>query len=155
MTAFRISLCRPTISLRPSLWLCSQANAGPIPHVGRSSCFPPPGSWEGSHPPDLTWLIFMALGGLVAAQLRPPGSAVITLAAQLGLFKGFANGSAMGAAGAGIAWLIGVVTTVFVVIVLVAAAVVAVRWPTAKIAVRVLGSWTTATGMLMLGWSLR
>jgi len=108
-----------------------------------------------AHPPDLTWLIFMALGGLVAAQLRPPGAAVVTLASVLGLFKGFANGSAMGAAGAGIVWLIGVVTTVFVVTVIVAASVVAARLPIAKIAVRVLGSWTTATGMLMLGWSLR
>ena len=32
---------------------------------------------------------------------------------------------------------------------------VALTWPPAKIAVRVLGSWTAATGLLPLGWSLR
>jgi urease accessory protein len=51
--------------------------------------------------------------------------------------------------------LIGIAETVFVVTALSAAAVVAFTWPPAKIAFRVLGSWTTATGILLLGWSLR
>ncbi len=52
-------------------------------------------------PADLTWLIFVLLGGLVAAHLRPPGAAVMAIAALLGLFKGFINGSAMSYAGLG------------------------------------------------------
>jgi urease accessory protein len=106
-------------------------------------------------PPDLTWLIFMVLGGLVAAHLRPPGAAVVALACALGLLKGFINGSGMNAAGAGIAPLIGITATVFVVTTLAAVAPIAFTWAPAKIALRVLGSWTAATGLLLLGWSLR
>ncbi len=106
-------------------------------------------------PPDLTWLIFILLGGLVATHLRPPGAAVMAIAALLGLFKGFINGSAMSYAGSGLVSLVGITATVFVVVALAAAAPIAFTWPPAKIAFRVLGSWTTATGLLLLGWSLR
>jgi hydrogenase/urease accessory protein HupE len=92
---------------------------------------------------------------LVAAHLRPPVAAVIALACVLGLFKGFINGSALSAAGAGTVSLICIVATVFVATALAAAAVIAFTWPPAKIAFRVLGSWTTATGMLVLALSLR
>lgn len=106
-------------------------------------------------PTDLTWLIFILLGGLVAAHLRPPGAAVMAIAALLGLFKGFINGSAMSYAGSGLVSLVGIAATVFVVVALAAAAPIAFTWPPAKIAVRVLGSWTAATGLLLFGWSLR
>jgi hydrogenase/urease accessory protein HupE len=105
-------------------------------------------------PPNLTWLIFILLGDLVAAHLRPPAAAIMALASLLGLFKGFSNGSAMSSAGAGMVSLIGIVATVFVATALAAAAVIAFTRPTAKIAFRVIGSWTTATGLLLLGWSL-
>jgi urease accessory protein len=91
----------------------------------------------------------------VAAHLRPPAAAVIAITAVLGLFKGFINGSAMSQAGSGLVPLIGIAATVFVVVALGAAAAIAFTWPPAKIAFRVLGSWTTATGLLLLGWSLR
>jgi hypothetical protein len=74
---------------------------------------------------------------------------------MLGLFKGFINGSALSSAGAGMVSLIGIVATVFVATALAAAAVIAFTWPPANIAFRVLGSWTTATGMLVLALSLR
>jgi urease accessory protein len=106
-------------------------------------------------PPDLTWLIFILLGGLVAAHLRPPGTAVAAIAAMLGLFKGFINGSAMSYAGSGMFSLVGIAVIVFVVVALSAAAAIAFTWPPAKIAFRVLGSWTAATGLLLFGWSLR
>ena len=105
-------------------------------------------------PPDLTWLIFILLGGLVAAYIRPPTPAVMALASVLGLFKGFINGSAMSSE-AGSVPLTGIVASVFVLTALAAAAAVAFTWPSARIAFRILGSWTTATGLLLLGWSLR
>jgi hypothetical protein len=37
---------------------------------------------------------------------------------------------------------------------LAAAAVVSLRVPWARVVVRVAGSWTAATGLLLLGWSL-
>jgi hypothetical protein len=49
----------------------------------------------------------------------------------------------------------GIVTTLFVVVALAAAMVVAIRVPWGRIAVRVAGSWIVAIGLLLLGWSLR
>jgi hypothetical protein len=51
--------------------------------------------------------------------------------------------------------LVGIAATVFVLVALAAALVVALRAPWVRIAVRVAGSWVAATGLLMLGWSLR
>jgi urease accessory protein len=106
-------------------------------------------------PPNLTWLIFVLLGVLVAAHLRPPQTAVMLLASALGFFNGFLNGSAISSAGTGVISLVGVVAAVFVVMAFGTAAVIAWTWPAAKIGFRVLGSWTAATGILLLGWSLR
>jgi hydrogenase/urease accessory protein HupE len=134
------------------------------PETARRMLLALPASWlagglfglfiAGASLPDLTWLIFLLLGGLVAAQLRPRGSIVAALACALGLLEGFANGATLGSAGALVS-LLGIVATVFVVTALAAAAVIALSWPPAKIAVRVIGSWTAATGLLLLGWSLR
>ena len=71
------------------------------------------------------------------------------------MLKGLGNGSALGAAGGATTSLIGIAATVVVATALAAAAAIALTWPPAKIAVRVLGSWTAATGLLPLGWSLR
>ena len=46
-------------------------------------------------------------------------------------------------------------STLFVVVALAAALVVALRAPWARIAVRVAGSWIAAIGLLLLGWSFR
>ena len=135
------------------------------PEIARRVLFVLPGSWlaggiagmaaSGASLPDLTWLIFMLLGGLVAAHLRPPGPIVPALAAALGVLKGFTNGTVLATVGAATYSLIGMAGAVFVVTTLAAAATIALTWPPAKIAIRILGSWTTATGLLMLGWSLR
>lgn len=50
--------------------------------------------------------------------------------------------------------VVGIVSTLFVVVALAAAMVVAIRVPWARIAVRVASSWIVAIGLL-LGWSLR
>jgi hydrogenase/urease accessory protein HupE len=107
-------------------------------------------------PPDPSWLVFILLGSLVAAYLRPPQAVVVAITCGIGFFNGFINGSGMSSAGGNMVFsLIGTSATVFVVTALSAAAVVGFTWPPAKIAFRVLGSWAAATGMLMLGWSLR
>ncbi len=51
--------------------------------------------------------------------------------------------------------LAGIVTALFVMVALAAAMVVALRAGWARIAVRVMGSWIAAVGLLLLGWSLR
>ncbi len=101
--------------------------------------------------PALTASTLLALGALVALDRKLPLGLVAGLAAGLGLFHGYLNGTAkLGALG-----LSGVAATLFVVVALVAAFVVSLRTPWSRIAVRVAGSWLVAISMLMLGWTFR
>lgn len=102
-----------------------------------------------------SWLPLFMLGGLVAADLRLPRNATTLLAAALGLFLGVANGAAMAQAGAGIRGVIGIVGAVFVITTLVAASAVAWQQGWQRIAWRAAGSWIAASGLLLLGWSVR
>jgi hydrogenase/urease accessory protein HupE len=105
--------------------------------------------------PDIAWVSFVILGGLVAANVTLPSAAITALAIVLGLIHGFLNGATMGNPADGMRALVGIAAAIFVVCALVAAAVVAGRWQPLRIGVRVVGSWTAALGMLLLGWSLR
>jgi urease accessory protein len=100
-------------------------------------------------------LSFLILGTLVATDLRLPPMAVMALALGLGLVHGCLNGVAMQQAGAGALGLLGILAALFVLVALVAAYVVSLKRPWTRIVVRVAGSWITAVGLLMLGWSLR
>ena len=108
-----------------------------------------------SLPDSLSWMPLLALGGLVAADLRLPAGATTALAAALGLFLGLSNGYAMTQAGPGIRGVVGIVGAVFVVTTLGAACAVAWQSGWLRIAWRVAGSWIAASGLLLLGWSLR
>jgi len=101
--------------------------------------------------PALTASTLLALGALVALDRKLPLGLVAGLAAALGFFHGYLNGTAkLGALG-----LSGVAAMLFVVVALVAAFVVSLRAPWSRIAVRVAGSWLVAISMLMLGWAFR
>ena len=106
-------------------------------------------------PNSLSWVPLLVLGSLVAADFRLPAAATTALAAALGLLLGLANGYAMAQAGAGVRGVVGIVGAVFVVTTLVAACVVAWQSRWLRIAWRVAGSWIAASGLLLLGWSLR
>ena len=105
--------------------------------------------------PDLAWISMLLPGALVAADLRLSVSAIMALAALLGISHGFLNGSGMGATAGAPEALVGIAGTIFALVTVVEAAVVALRSMPVRIGVRVLGSWTAATGILLLGWSLR
>ena len=105
--------------------------------------------------PALTILSFLALGGLVAAQVRLRSLWVSALAIGVGLPHGYLNGAAMSQSRLGTLGLVGIVSAMFVAVALAAAMVVAIRAPWGRIAVRVVGSWIVAIGLLLLGWSLR
>ena len=75
--------------------------------------------------------------------------------ALLGLIHGYLNGTGMGLSVQAIIAALGLVSAVFVLVALVAAFVVPLRAHWARIAVRVGGSWIAASGLLMLGWSMR
>ena len=104
---------------------------------------------------SLAWLPLLALGGLVAADLCLPVAATTLIAAAAGGLLGLANGAAMAQAGPGLRGVIGIGGAVFVVTTLVAAAAVAWQQGWQRIAWRAAGSWIAASGLLLLGWSLR
>jgi urease accessory protein len=99
------------------------------------------------------WLLL--LGGLVVADAKLSLRSITLLAAVLGLVHGTLNGSGMGLSATAVVALLGLAATVFVLITLVAALCVALRSPWARVAVRAVGSWIAASGLLLLGWSLR
>jgi urease accessory protein len=99
------------------------------------------------------WLL--VLGGLVVADAKLSMRAMTALSALLGLVHGYLNGTGMGLSVQAIAAALGIAAAVFVLVVLVAALVVQLRAHWARIAVRVGGSWIAASGLLMLGWSIR
>jgi urease accessory protein len=103
----------------------------------------------------VTWVPFVLIGGLVAADIRLPVLATTLLAALLGLFQGYLNGAAMEQAGPGALGLVGTASNIFVVVALVAAFVVTLRADWTRIAARVAGSWVAAIGLLLFGWSFR
>lgn len=113
------------------------------------------GSTIGGSPPfPVPAISFLALGALVAADLRMQDNAVAVLAVCLGLVHGFLNGAAL-REGAGTLGLLGITSIVFIAVALASALVVSLRRPWMRIAIRVAGSWICASGLLMLGWSLR
>jgi hydrogenase/urease accessory protein HupE len=99
-------------------------------------------------------LSFLILGALVAADLRMPANGVAGLAVILGLVHGVLNGTALrqGAGGLG---LLGIMAALFVLVSLASAFVVSLERPWTRIAVRVVGSWVAASGLLLLGWAFR
>ena len=100
-------------------------------------------------------LWFLLLGGLVVADVQLSPRSMTALAALLGLVHGYVNGTGMGLSAPSIVAALGLAAAVFVLVVLVAALVVQLRAHWARIAVRVGGSWIAASGLLMLGWSIR
>jgi urease accessory protein len=100
-------------------------------------------------------LWFLLLGGLVVADVKLSPRLMTALAALLGLVHGYVNGTGMGLSAPSIVAALGLASAVFVLVVLIAALVVQLRAHWARIAVRVGGSWIAASGLLMLGWSIR
>jgi urease accessory protein len=98
---------------------------------------------------------FLLLGGLVLADARLSLSALTVLSALLGIVHGYVNGTGMGLSLHSIVAALGLAAAVFVLVVLVAALVVRLRAHWGRIAVRVGGSWIAASGLLLLGWSMR
>lgn len=98
---------------------------------------------------------FFLLGGLLAADARLSLRTTTALAALLGLYHGYLNGTGMGQSLSVMVILVGLVFGIFVLIALVAAFVVRLPASWMRIAVRVGGSWIAASGLLMLGWAIR
>ena len=149
----------PAIALGMLAGLCGAAH-------GRRAALTLPAAWlvgavvgsavaTTSGSSDLSSVWFVVLGGLVLADTTLSTSTVTGLAGLLGLVHGYLNGTGMGHSPSALVALLGLASGVFVLTVLTAAFVVRLRADWARIAVRVAGSWIAASGLLMLGWSLR
>lgn len=97
---------------------------------------------------------FLLLGVLVAADVAVPKRYLLFVIVFVGLVHGIFNGQAL-QSGPAERGLLGTVGTLFVLMTLISACVVAVKPAWMRIAVRVLGSWVTASGILLLGWYLK
>jgi len=110
-------------------------------------------TWSGSAVLSSIWILL--LGGLLAFNAQPSLHLTTAIAALLGVYHGYSNGAGMGEPGTAALALLGLSFAVFVVVALASAFVVQLRAQWARIAVRVAGSWITASGLLMLGWAMR
>lgn len=125
----------------PAAWLAGGLAGLAVPGLGS--------------PIVVTTVSLLLVGGLVAADAHVGRRPLAALATVLGLLHGYLNGASMSQARLGALGLTGIVCTLFVLVALGAAGVVAIRAPWGRIAVRVVGSWIVAIGLLLLGWSFR
>ncbi len=134
------------------------------PAVGRSVLFLLPAAWLAgggtAHfihltlPSLLPAATLLVVGGLVAADLKTDKIFVIVLAGTLGFLQGYLNGVSFGITDGLTLILLGACIVAFVIVALSAGLVIGVRgWR--RIVVRVAGSWITAIGILLAGWTIR
>ncbi len=97
----------------------------------------------------------LLIGGLVAADAPLSLWAMAAVAALLAAAHGYADGSAVPSDGSGFLMFLGIIAAVFATFALVSASLMHFRSRLARIAMRVSGSWIAASGLLLLGWSLR
>ncbi len=114
--------------------------------------------WAFGLPDAPAW--FMAVltagvGGLVAADLRPPLALMVALAAGLGALHGYANGHDLAGSTGAVLAILGIACSLFAVVSLLAGQAAVLRADWARLAVRISGSWIAAVGMLMFGWAMK
>jgi hydrogenase/urease accessory protein HupE len=105
--------------------------------------------------PALTIVSLVVLGLLVALDLKLPDWGIALLGGSFGILHGLFNGVALSASPERGLNLAGILTTVFVSLLLVCATAVSLQSGWTRVAMRVVGSWVVAVAMLMLGWLYR
>jgi urease accessory protein len=93
---------------------------------------------------------FVAIGGLVALARRLPLALVAALAGLCGFTHGLANGAAVRPDMVAVNFVAGVVSAGVIVVSLGAGLVLGLHRPWTKIAVRVMGSWIAAIGLMTM-----
>jgi urease accessory protein len=136
------NVARPLLLVFPACVCLGAGIAQLLPTIPRSS--------------EFALLSFVALGGLVALARPLPAAALLGLGALVGVGHGYGNGLALPPGGSILAFVLGVTTAGYVVIALTMSGTHAfVRgrsW--AAIAVRAVGSWIAAVGVMMIGIDL-
>ena len=106
-------------------------------------------------PGVLTALSCIAVGALTALDRRMSSNLLTACAALLGLLHGWLNGAGISGSRGDLFALVGIGTTVFVLVSVGAAIVVSLKGAWQRVVIRVAGSWIAAIGMLLLGWAVR
>jgi hydrogenase/urease accessory protein HupE len=106
-------------------------------------------------PPVAVAAAIVVLGALAAADQPLPLGVLVGLALLIGLVNGAINGSELAAADAGGVVVVGIACAIVIVIALLGGQIATIRTASARVAVRVAGSWIAASGLLMLAWCLR
>jgi hydrogenase/urease accessory protein HupE len=102
-----------------------------------------------------TGITLLIAGLVLAANPTLPVWGVAVMVVVLGLLHGSWNGAAMRATQTSTIASFGIVTAASVVTLLFSATAVSVQTPWHKIALRVIGSWIAAFGMLAIAWHFR
>ncbi len=135
------------------------------PHYGRRALFLLPASWlvgcilgtmfqwTASWP--VSAIGFLVFGGLLAANAQWSLSTVSVLVVLLGLVHGWMDGAGLRWSFSLLGVYMGLVGAIFVLMALMSALVIRLERPWERIAVRVMGSWIVASGLLLLGWAAR
>jgi urease accessory protein len=99
----------------------------------------------------------LVVGVLAAMSLAPAPLLVFLLTLLVGSLHGFLNGTAMHPAtfSSGIWQMCGISASVVLVVIYPGVLLDIFKQPWARIVARVLGSWIAATGLLLIGWTLR
>ena len=106
--------------------------------------------------PVVIYASMILLGLLVAARLRLPVAAMVSIAASLGLFHGWAHGNGMlESLDKPVAYVIGIGVALGLLLFYSVQLLVYFRANFIQIAVRIAGSWITAIGLLVLALQTR
>lgn len=103
----------------------------------------------------LTAGLYLAIGGLLAANAGWPRAAGAAAALALGLVRGLADLAGVQGGLTPALGLIGMATSVFVVLALAASLTLPLKRLWMIVAARVGGSWLAALGLLLAGWLIR
>ena len=99
--------------------------------------------------------LFLAIGGMLSADLKVPAEAGAAVATALGLVRGAADLAGVSPSFAHALTLIGMSASVFVVFAIAASITLPLQRAWMVIAARVSGSWLAALGLLLVGWIAR
>jgi len=136
------------------------------PRVGRAVLFSLPVSWlfgtiaalllaAQLTLPAASAVMAIGLGALVAADRPLRLDIIMAITIVAGFFNGALNGMELARADSSSLLVLGVATSVFVALALLAGQATSLQALWARTAARVAGSWIAASGLFMLGWALR
>lgn len=106
-------------------------------------------------PLAVSGVILVVAGAAIAIHRPWPLTVLLPVEALAAVLLGLHDGREYRAASAGPLVLTGTTTALFVLFALVGAESAARRHPSFRLVLRIAGSWLTAIGLLMIGWSVR